>query len=76
MTDPLHAVVAAEVTSSESHSRRWQLSLDCGHTEYRPVKYRPVPGEGPRRGVVRERSAGDILPAPRRVQCWRCGRGT
>lgn len=54
-------------------SRWWELTLDCGHTAERTVRYGPRTDGWPRqRGGTQHRSTADILPAPGRVRCERC----
>ena len=49
----------------------WTLTLDCGHTVKRPVRYWPQPN--PQAGGTQRRSLHDALPAPKHVRCEQCG---
>ena len=40
----------------------WTLTLECGHTVKRPVRYWPQPNPQP--GGTQHRSLHDVLPAP------------
>jgi hypothetical protein len=54
-------------------SRRWALTLECGHEVNRTVRYGPhKDGFERSRGGTQFRSGADVLPAPRRVRCERC----
>jgi hypothetical protein len=54
---------------------RWrELALECGHQVERTVRYGPhQDGYAPQRGGTQHRSYDDILPAPKRVRCEKCG---
>jgi hypothetical protein len=73
MTDtPWRAVSRATWQSTHSilqswrTGHRWKLWLHpCGHTVYRPVRYKPTT-HGLQPGM------DDALPAPRRVRCNQC----
>lgn len=54
-------------------TRWWDMTLDCGHTAERTVRYRAE--EGARRGGTQRRSRSDILPSPARVRCSTCQEG-
>ena len=49
----------------------WTLTLECGHTVKRAVRYWPQPN--PRRGGTQHRNLHDALPAPKHVRCEQCG---
>lgn len=54
-------------------TRWWNLTLECGHTAERTVRYGPhANGYPAQRGGTQHRSSADILPAPKRVRCERC----
>lgn len=50
-------------------TRWWVLTLECGHTAERTVRYRPLPAAERQRGGTQHRDLADVLPAPRRVRC-------
>lgn len=74
MTGPWRLVVAdpsprvEEAPSGGRMSRRWLLTLDCGHTTTYPVKYRPHP-DGLR---LTQRNIVDVLPPPGQTHCNKC----
>lgn len=55
-------------------ARWWDLTLTCGHTVRRPVRYRPLPygANGRRPRHRRTRDAVDILPAQEHAYCREC----
>ena len=50
--------------------REWLLWLDCGHVEYRLMRY-SVPAES-----VDALTLEQALPAPKRVRCAQCQEAT
>lgn len=77
MTSPLRLVVEAHMGSGRGsvlggdtwrRVRWWNLTLECGHTQQRTVRYRPHP-QGYR---IAQRVMSDALPAPTRARCHDC----
>jgi hypothetical protein len=79
---PLRTVVGAEPRAGRGgllggdNSRRkfwWHMTLECGHTVDRDMKYRRLePGELPIRGGRSNRLPSDRLPPPKRARCEDC----
>lgn len=58
-----------EEPSERGIRRVWALSLECGHTVRRQVRYRQLPGS---RGRRRPRPHDDVEPAQDRAYCDQC----
>ena len=75
MVAPLRLVTAAVLKEGRvgligavsRGARWWEVTLDCGHTQTRPARYRMHDSR-------RRRTRSDVLPAPPRVRCDRCDR--
>lgn len=70
---PYRTVLEA-VLNDDHLGRWWNLTLECGHDDVRPVSYERRAGVrwgGKRTEPVR--SIDDVAPAPRRILCEECG---
>lgn len=58
------------------YTQWWDLTLECGHTEERSLRFPKQTGPHPRRGYAalhRPRCHNEALPAPKKVRCRQCG---
>lgn len=80
--DPLRKVVNAQSNSGHTglgntgiRSHWWDLTLECGHREQRPMRNEPGAAEGKRGFALQYHPVpvGQQLPPPARVRCHQCG---
>ena len=77
---PLRKVTAALRRGGRSINggfdiRWWDLTLECGHEEERPLRFPKQVGVHKRRGFMvmhHPRPLDEALPAPKRVRCGYC----
>jgi len=70
---PFQTVVKAKLEDGK-FGRYWELMLECGHQDSRPIRYNRTKNAG--RGGARKRvvrSLGDAMPHPERIRCDQCG---
>jgi len=70
---PFRAVVRADL-QDDGRSRHWNLVLECGHEDTRPVRYDRAKNNAGRGGARKQtvRSVEDAMPNPDRIRCDQC----